>query len=78
MRSLIAATECEQCASKRAARVRVLDNAQEPPEAWKRHPFSHAPALFTFNVPRYFAILIRAREFAREANVELTWCYAKD
>ena len=78
MPSLIAETECEDCAVTRAARVRVLHNTQEAPETWKKQPFSNAPALFTFNVPRYFAILIRAREFARESNVELTWCYAKD
>jgi hypothetical protein len=78
MPSLIAETECEDCAVKRAARVRVLHNTQEAPETLKKQPFSNAPALFTFNVPRYLAILIRAREFARESNVELTWCYAKD
>ena len=40
--------------------------------------FSRAPALYSFNVPKYFAILLRAREFAKQQNVQLTWCYARD
>ena len=40
--------------------------------------FSKAPALYSFNVPKYFAILLRAREFAKQQNVQLSWCYAQD
>ena len=39
---------------------------------------SKAPALYSFNVPKYFAILLRAREFAKQQRVQLTWCYARD
>ena len=33
---------------------------------------------FTFNVPRYFNIQLRAREFARKSNSQLLWCHAVD
>ena len=29
-------------------------------------------------MPRYFAILLRSREFAKAHGVQLTWCYAQD
>ena len=40
--------------------------------------FTLALALYSFNVPRYFAILLRAREFAKAHEVQLSWCYAQD
>eukprot|EP00959_Pyramimonas_sp_CCMP1952_P085534 1789493-Pyramimonas_sp.AAC.1 len=42
------------------------------------NPFSGAPALYTFNVPGYLATNLRAREFAKQKNVQLSWCYARD
>ena len=44
----------------------------------RQPPFSSAPALYSFNVPQYFSSQLRAREFAKQKNVQLTWCYAKD
>ena len=42
---------------------RVRDRAECAPDDW-----SGAPALYTFNVPRYFATNLRAREFAKQKN----------
>ena len=41
-------------------------------------PFDSAPALYTFNVPRYFATNLRAREYAKQRDVQLSWAYARD
>ena len=40
--------------------------------------FEQRTALYSFNVPRYFCTHVRAREFAKQSNVQLSWCYAKD
>ena len=29
-------------------------------------------------MPRYFATNLRAREYAKQRNVQLSWCYARD
>ena len=44
----------------------------------QEHPFTEAPALYSFNVPKYLNILLRAQEFAKEHNKRLSWCYAVD
>ena len=40
--------------------------------------FSSAPAIYNFNVPRCFTMLLRAREFAGDAGNTLLWCLASD
>ena len=40
--------------------------------------FEQRTALYSFNVPRYFCTHVRAREFAKQSNVQLSWCYAKN
>ena len=42
------------------------------------HPFDIAPALYAYNVPRYFTLLLRARQFAKTNKTTLSWCYARD
>ena len=56
----------------------MISNLAEVPEEVRRSPFSGAPALYSFNVPRYFSTNLRAREFAKQENVQMTWCYATD
>ena len=70
--------ECEACQKERAKRHRVLAGNGEVPAHLRSDPFSSAPALYTFNIPRYFATNLRAREYAKQKNVQLTWCYARD
>ena len=44
----------------------------------KQPPFDVAPALYAYNVPRYYTILLRAREYAKANNLQLSWCLARD
>ena len=70
--------ECAECRAERAKRHRVLTDGNCQAPELRTNPFSAAPALYTFNVPRYFATNLRAREFAKQKNVQLSWCYARD
>ena len=80
MMDLVTATEnsCELCTMERKRRQRVLSDLSSIPAELHAPPYSEAPALYNFNVPRYFSMQFRAREFAKQKNVQLTWCYAKD
>ena len=70
--------ECSRCREERSKRHRVVTNAARLAQEFQQEPFSSAPALYTFNVPRYFATNLRAREYAKQTKVQLTWCYARD
>ena len=78
MRGFIAETECEKCKAERTARCRVGDNATILDEEEDVLAYSIAPALFNFNVPRYFTILIRAKQFAATRGLQISWTYAMD
>ena len=70
--------ECAECRAERARRHRVLTDADVLAPELHRDPYSSAPALYTFGVPRYFATNLRAREYAKQKKVQLSWCYARD
>ena len=70
--------ECQDCHTERIKRHRVMKPSDAVPPELHKKPFSGAPALYTFNVPRYFATHLRAREYAKQNNVQLSWCYARD
>jgi hypothetical protein len=70
--------ECDNCRRKRASRRRVMRETDVHDPALQSKPFDVAPALYAFNVPRYFTTLLRARQFARTNNLTLSWCYARD
>ena len=83
----IEGSECATCRYTRTLRQRVLSLETVPhsasgqarvPAEVRQPPFTDAPALYTFNVPRYFNIQLRAREFARKRNSQLLWCHAVD
>ena len=69
---------CENCKTERLRRQKVLTGMTTMPVSLQKPPFSSAPALYSFNVPRYFCTNVRAREFCKQSNVQLSWCYAKD
>ena len=69
---------CKVCSDERTRRHRVLTSLETIPEELHLPPYSTAPALYSFNVPRYYSTLLRAREFAKQQNLELYWCYARD
>ena len=70
--------DCEQCKRARVARTRVLPLGTSHRREFSEEPFASAPAIYNFNVPRYYTILLRAREFAKQAKQQLTWCLARD
>ena len=59
-----------ECRGKRTKRHKVLTNADALPAELRRHPFRAAPALYTFNVARYFAMILRTREYAKQKKVQ--------
>jgi len=46
--------------------------------AAKKKPFVEAPAIYAYNVPKYSTLLLRAREYAKQAGQRLCWSYAHD
>ena len=70
--------ECAECRAELAKRHRVLTNTDSLAPELHRNTFSGASALYTFNVSRYFATNLREREYAKQRNVQLLWCYARD
>ena len=87
MEALIQRTECATCREVRRERKRVLDlkvigiaaSGRSPvPSDIHAPPFTEAPALYSFNVPRYFNIQLRAQEFAKAKHAQLLWCHAVD
>ena len=55
-----------------------MKEGDETPLDIHYEPFSSAPAVYSFNIPIYFAAHIRAREYAKQTQQRLTWCYARD
>ena len=41
-------------------------------------PFDTALSLNAYNVPRYFTVMLRSKEFARVHGRRLRWCVARD
>jgi len=78
MQVVLAASECTVCKQDRKDRHRVLSNWDNLPHELRQTPFSEAPAIYGFNVPRYHSLQLRAREYAKQQNKQLSWCYAKD
>ena len=70
--------ECQLCRAERSRRHRVLTPNAPLDPALRQPPFTGAPALYTFNVPRYFATNLRAKEWAKQENIQLSWCHARD
>ena len=62
MLAVASESECEKCKRHRENRRRVLAETSSIPHDLHRAPFTSAPALYSFNVPSYFSIQMRARE----------------
>ena len=62
---------CVQCSEERQRRHRVLTDFQNIPSSLTKSPFTSAPALYSFNVPRYFSSQLRVREFANSLGATL-------
>ena len=70
--------DCLECRRERQHRARVLPLGTEHRAEFSQQPFSSSPAIYNFNIPRYFTLLLRAREFAKDAGGLLSWCLARD
>ena len=57
----LVSNECTACREARSARRRVLDMQSLPSTQLDEAPFDSAPALYAYNVPRYYALLQRSR-----------------
>ena len=56
--------ECAACQKERLRRCRVLANKEVPASVHDQPPVAQALMLHAFNVPRYYALLLRAKTFA--------------
>ena len=74
----LVAKECPICTMQRARRGRVLDMEALPTQELDHAPFDTAPALYAYNVPRYYTLMQRSRKYARINALRLSWCFAKD
>ena len=68
MRQCIQENECTVCRAKRKERKRVLHDEEPVPEDLRSPVFAAAPAIYSFNVPRYFTTQLRAREYGKSQD----------
>ena len=71
------ASECTTCQAARQARNRVLAPEQRSSAELQQKPWDSAPVLYARNVPRYYALLQRARLFARSKGRSYTGLWHK-
>ena len=65
--------QCPTCQRERDRRNRLWDE-----KGFNLDDFCDAPALYSFNIPKYFTMMERAQHFAKSKHLQLTWCYARD
>ena len=70
--------ECDACAARRKQCHRVLPHGPVNDVGLQEEPFASAPAIYTYNLPKYYAMHLRAREFARVHKQTLSWIIARD
>ena len=78
LKRCISKSESPKCTALRQAHKRVLNSSEPLPEDISSPHFAAAPAIYSFNVPRYFTTMIRAREYGKSHDRRITWFYAKD
>ena len=73
------ALECDTCKELRARRCRVRGFGGSD-DRHAQPPFTEAPYVVPFNLPKYFAQQLRAMEFAKAAEPpkQLLWIVARD
>ena len=69
--------ECDTCKQERCRRSRVR---REKDNTHREPPFTSAPYIVPFNLPKYHALQLRAMDFVRTANPprQLLWVVAFD
>ena len=71
-----AARECDACARERRARACVATGDDD--ERFLQHPFSSAPYIHPLNYPKYYALQLRAVEWAKQHGRSVNWVVAHD
>ncbi len=71
--------ECSHCKALRAERCRVR-RAKTTDTRHEKAPFTEAPYVVPFNLPKYFAQQLRAMQFAKAADPakQVLWIVARD
>ena len=70
------ALECDVCKQERQERSRVIMGESDP--RCLQPPFDAAPYIHPYNLPKYFALQLRAVEFAKQRNLCVNWVVARD
>ena len=70
--------DCHHCKAQRSRCSRVLLLGPQHKNEFQREPSASALAIYIFNKPKYFIMLLRAHESARHTKRRLTWCFARD
>ena len=70
--------ECDECVASRQRRCRVLSCQPEDHANLHAEPFVSAPAIFSYNAVNYFALHLRAEEFAKTHGRTILWMVARD
>ena len=63
--------KCSRCQAEHARRNRLWEAGRFSLES-----FCDVPAFYSFSIPKYVTMLVRAQHFAKAQNLQLTWCYA--
>eukprot|EP00973_Karenia_brevis_P089707 12399079-Karenia_brevis.AAC.1 len=64
--------KCVKFKAERSRRNRIWHASRR--DELKMDSYCDAPVLYSFNIPQYFTMLLRAQHYARQ----LTWCYVRD
>ena len=70
--------ECAACQKESEQCCRVLANKEVPASVHNQPPMAEALMLHAFNVPWYYALLLRAKTFAAYHGQRIPWTLAED
>ena len=70
------ALECTACQEERRERARVSMSDDDP--RFQQQPFEAAPYIHPHNVPKYYALQLRACEYAKQRRLCVNWVVAHD
>ena len=69
---------CIKCVEMRGHRCRILQPGNSIATDLHGEPFASAPVIYSYNVPKYFTVHLRAEEFAKAHGRALCWMHARD
>ena len=75
-KDIILSDECEICREERGVRKLVASSSDD--KRFREEKFRKAPAIFPNNSVKYDVNKMRARTYAAEGNLPITWSQARD